>query len=143
MAQIKFYKTTSPKLSSINVENGNLIFCEDTRTIYLDNAEERVAYQQIMILSTDAQRQAMTTLLVDGFYFVLETNILWRLENKTWIQITEKPSEMIVYGTLATFPRPGKQGTLYMTDRKLYHFDPELDAYVDYCEATPKWIIEN
>ena len=140
MAQIKFYKTTSPKLSSIAVENGNLIFCEDTRTVYLDNGEDRVAYQQIMILSTDEQRQTMTALLVDGFYFVLETNILWRLENHVWIQVTEKPSEQLVYGTLGSFPRPGKPGVIYYTDTKMYHWSEETSSYEDYCSATPQWV---
>lgn len=143
MAQIKFYKTTSPKLNDIAVENGNLIFCEDTRTIYLDNASERVAYLQIMLLPNDETRIIMTPNLVSGFYFVLSNNILWRLDGSTWIQITEKPSELIVYGTLSTFPRPGRQGTLYMTDTKLYHWSDDDYAYVNYCDANPRWIVEN
>lgn len=139
---VKFYKTTSPKISSIAVENGNLIFCEDTRTVYLDNATERVAYQQIMILQTDAQRQAMTQLLVDGFYFVNETNILWRLENHIWIQITEKPSEQLYYGTLSTFPRPGKRQIIYYSDTAMYHWDEDTQSYQTYSGGNPQWIVE-
>ena len=143
MAQIKFYKTTSPKLNDIAVENGNLIFCEDTRTIYLDNASERVAYLQIMLLPNDEARIAMTPNLVSGFYFVLSNNILWRLDGSTWIQITEKPSEQLVYGTLATFPRPGKVSVIYYSDTNMYHWNPQTQAYEDYCQGTPEWIVEN
>lgn len=142
MAQIKFYKTTSPKLNDIAVENGNLIFCEDTRTIYLDNASERVAYLQIMLLPNDEARISMTPNLVSGFYFVLSNNILWRLDGSTWIQITEKPSEQIVYGTLETFPRPGVEKCLYQTAEALYHWSNLTMSYVNYCHSSPEWIVE-
>ena len=143
MANINFYRTSASKVSEIEISKGNLIFVEDERTIYLDNDNERVAYQQIMYLQNDEQRVAMTSNLVTGFYFVLSTNILWRLDsNKHWIQITETPEQLIVYGTLETFERPGRRGLLYMTDQKLYHWDPDSASYVNYCEATPRWIEE-
>jgi len=144
MANINFYRTSAEKVSDINISKGNLIFVEDEHTIYLDNDNERVAYQQIMYLQTDEQRVDMTSRLVTGFYFVLSTNILWRLDrDKHWIQITETPEQLIVYGTLATFPRPGKLGVIYETDTKLYHWSPDDNTYVDFCSATPEWIIEN
>ena len=140
MAGIKFYQTTSDKIASIDVEVGNLIFCKDTRKIYLDGSEGRTAYEQIMILATDAERTTLLRTLVSGFYFVLETNVLWRLDNLTWIQITEKPSQQIVYGTLASFPHPGVESCLYMTSNNLYHYNPSTDTYDDYCKAAPQWI---
>ena len=142
MASIKYYCTTLAKLNDIPVEVGNLIFCEDARKIYLDTANGRTAYEQIMCLSDDATRIAMTRNLVDGFYFVLSTNVLWRLDNITWLQITEKPAEMVVYGTLSSFPRPGKQGVIYMTDKHLYHWDVDTLMYVDYCNTAIQWITE-
>lgn len=143
MAGVKFYQTTSDKLASIEHEVGNLIFCKDVRKIYMDDSEGRTAYEQIMILATDEERTTRLRTLVSGFYFVLETNILWRLDDLTWIQITEKPSQQIVYGTLESFPRPGIESCLYMTPTNLYHYDPDIDSYVDYCKATPEWIVEN
>lgn len=144
MANINFYRTSASKVSEIEISKGNLIFVEDERTIYLDNDNERVAYQQIMYLQNDEQRVSRTSSLVTGFYFVLSTNILWRLDrDKNWIQITEKASQQIVYGTLETFPRPGSELTLYRTSTNLYHWDPDTESYVDYCKASPEWVIEN
>lgn len=133
MASIQFYKTTMDKISEITIAKGNLIFCEDAHTIYMDNDDERVAYQQIMYLQNDSDRIAMQSELVSGFYFVLSTNILWRLDaNKQWIQITETPEQMIVYGTLETFERPGRIGVLYMTNTVLYHWDQDTQDYVNF-----------
>ena len=141
-APVNFYLTSSDKIDRIEIKKGNLIFAQDVRKIFLDNDEERVAYDQIMCLATDDMRTTMLGNLVSGFYFILETNILWRLDGQTWIQITEKPSQQLVYGTLATFPRPGLVGTIYYTDTNMYHWDEDKQAYVDYCLNSPEWIIE-
>ena len=143
MANVKYICTTSDKLNDISVEVGNLIFCEDTRQIALDGANGRVFYDQIMCIPQESMRIAMTRNLVSGFYFVLDTNILWRLDDVTWIPITEKPSEMVIYGTLATFPRPGAVGKIYATDSHLYHWDEDSETYVDYCNSVLQWVTEN
>lgn len=143
MANIKYICTTSNKLNEISVEVGNLIFCEDTRQIALDGENGRVFYDQIMTIPQESMRIAMTRNLVSGFYFVLDTNVLWRLDDVTWIPITEKPTEMVVYGTLATFPRPGMVGKIYATDSHLYHWDEDMETYVDYCNSSIQWITEN
>lgn len=140
MANIKYYCTTLAKLNEIPVEVGNLIFCEDARKIYLDTENGRTNYDQIMCIPLESQRIPMTRNLVSGFYYVLDTNILWRLDDVTWIQITEKPSSQIVYGTLESFPRPGIESCLYMTSTNLYHWNPDTYSYDDYSSATPQWI---
>ena len=143
MANVKYICTTSDKLNDISVEVGNFIFWEDTRQIALDGANGRVFYDQIMCIPQESMRIAMTRNLVSGFYFVLDTNILWRLDDVTWIPITEKPSEMVIYGTLATFPRPGVVGKIYATDNHLYHWDEDSETYVDYCNSVLQWVTEN
>ena len=149
MADVRFYGTTSDKLGSIEIKAGNIIFCEDERCVYLDSVDaitsvpKRTAYRQIMLLATDDLRQTLIATLVSGFYFVLSTNILWRLDGTTWYQITERPSEQLVYGTLGSFPRPGKLGVIYYTDDRMYHWDPDTQSYQDYCTASPEWIIEH
>lgn len=131
MANVKYIVTTSGKVNEIQEEVGNLIFCEDTRQIALDGANGRVFYDQIMCLATDDMRGTMLPNLVPGFYFIFETNILWRLNSSyEWIQITSNPDAQIVYGTLATFKRPGKVGVIYETDTKLYHWDPDRKSVV-------------
>ena len=141
MAQVKYIVTTSDKLNQINVEVGNLIFCEDTRQIALDGQNGRVFYDQIMCLATDSMRGTMLPNLVPGFYFIYETNVLWRLKpSYEWVQITETPSSQIVYGTLNSFPRPGVESCLYMTASNLYHWNPDTYSYDDYSAATPQWV---
>lgn len=140
MASVKYIVTTSAKLNEVPEEVGNLIFCEDTRRIALDGENGRVFYDQIMCLANDSMRTSMIRNLVDGFYFVMETDVLWRLENLSWHQITEKPSSQIVYGTLNSFPRPGIESCLYMTATNLYHWNPDTYSYDDYSAATPQWV---
>lgn len=142
MASVKYIVTTSSKVNEINVEVGNLIFCEDTRRIALDGENGRVFYDQIMCLPNDSMRISMIRSLVDGFYFSLDTNILWRLDNLTWIQITDKPDSQLVYGTLATFPRPGKVGVIYYSDNHIYHWDADSEMYLDYCNSVLQWLTE-
>lgn len=140
MANIKYICTTSNKINEINVEVGNLIFCEDTRQIALDGENGRVFYDQIMCLATDDLRGKMLPNLVPGFYFIYATNILWRLNTSyEWIQITQNPDSSIVYGTLSSFPRPGLEGVLYMTSDNLYHWDVDSQSYEDYSKNTIEW----
>lgn len=139
----KYYGTTSDKLGSIAEETGNIIFCKDERAIYVDFPDGRQTFKQIMTLQTDAHRIVMKDSLVPGFYFVDETKVLWQLDaSKEWHQITYVPKEQLVYGTLETFPHPGDGKVLYMTNKRLYHYDLETDSYVNYCDAMPKWITE-
>lgn len=140
MANVKYICTTSDKLSEIAVEVGNLIFCEDTRQIALDGENGRVFYDQIMCLATDDMRGIMLPNLVPGFYFIFETNILWRLTTSyEWIQITSNPDSQLVYGTLDTFPRPGRTGVIYFSSDNLYHWDPDSYSYEDYSKNTIEW----
>ena len=44
---MRFISTTSDKLSTIEVNAGQLIFCSDTRVIYLDT-DKRTSYQAII-----------------------------------------------------------------------------------------------
>ena len=66
-----------------------------------------------------------------GFYFVEETNILWRLTaSKVWRQITPTNSSPIVYGeTKEVFPSLGNEGILYYTDKGIYNWKPQLNTY--------------
>ena len=132
--------TSSSELANIPVQTGNLIFDQQARKIYLDGPEKRVAYEQIMCLATDDMRTSMLRTLVSGFYFVLETNILWRLDDLTWIQITNPPEQEIIYGTIGSFPRPGDVTKLYRTDSALYHWDPSTYSYLTYSGGNPQWI---
>lgn len=130
---MKFYSTVASRLNELEVKNGQLIFVNDVRKIYLDTNNTRVEYSQIILLVSEEQRESILAPL-NGFYFVQETNSLWRYNNK-WIQLTLPPSEIINFlEDNETLPEEGSKGTLYILGTKIYKWDKE---YVEL--NTPQW----
>lgn len=115
---LKIVSTTKSRVSELPVSYGQLIFCKDVRTIYFDT-DERVEYNQIMIFSKEAHRLA--SIPVCGFYFVQETNILWRYDEK-WIQLTSSPKEQIVFLPKDQFPSIGDINILYIDGTDMYRW---------------------
>lgn len=81
MAQMKIVYTTSNKLDELTVVDGQIIFVVDTRTIYFDMKSKRTGYSTIFVFDTDAERLAMEN-PAKGFYFVEETNTVWRYKTQ-------------------------------------------------------------
>ena len=90
---LKAISTVDSKLASLEQKDGQLIFCKDTRKILLDLNGIRTVYEQITTINTDSQRTEILA-PVDGFYFVLDTHILWRYSAE-WIQITSQPADVV------------------------------------------------
>ena len=123
MAGVKFHLVTqSSKLNTIPIQTGNLIFDEEARCIYLDNANsERIAYQQIIVIKTEAERQQMRFPIHGAFYFVEETTALWRYtDTDEWVQVTNKPQ--IVFDSIEDFPVVGDLETLYVAQNQIYRY---------------------
>lgn len=122
--------TTSEKLSSLLIKNGQIVFVKDKRRIALDWDGKRTFYNQITELETDYERASMPSPL-DGYYFVIETAILWRYDND-WIQITSKPDDIVFIG--AELPELGqaKEKTLYVdkTKKEISVYDKTANSYV-------------
>lgn len=117
MALAKFVYTTSARLSELPVEDGQIIFAPDMNTIGLDLSGNRFYYQTIKTFETDEERLS-TPFPVQGFYFVEETQVIWRWSDK-WTQMTA--SAAVVEGeTEEDFPEQGKGNTLYYTDDGIY-----------------------
>lgn len=74
-ASMKFIATTSDKLESISILDGQLIFSKDERIIYLDASGIRTPYQTVMVVKDDATRQALQS-PVEGIYYTREENVL-------------------------------------------------------------------
>lgn len=112
--------TKSNRLSELEVSYGQLIFCQDKRTIYFDT-DERIAYEQIILLIDENQRLGITP--VPSFYFVEDTAILWRYDNDNgWRQLTTPPSEQIVFLNRIEFPPIGKDKVLYVSESAIYRW---------------------
>ena len=122
--------TTSEKLSSLLIQNGRLIFVKDKCRIAFDWNDKRTFYNQITELETDYERISMSSPFY-GYYFVIETAILWRYDND-WTQITSKPDDIVFIG--AELPELGqaKEKTLYVdkTKKEISVYDKTANSYV-------------
>lgn len=129
-AALKVISTVDSKLSQLAVKNGQLIFAKDTHSLYLDMGDIRTPYRDITIIQTDSARQALLAPTM-GFYFCVETNILWYFQG-SWIQITSQPAERtVVRDTYLNFPAIGDESVIYIdkTANKTYRWDDNSLKY--------------
>lgn len=127
---LKAISTVDSKLASLEQKDGQLIFCKDTRKILLDLNGVRTAYEQITTINTESQRTEILA-PVDGFYFVLDTHILWRYSAE-WIQITSQPAEIVYVATnYLEFPSIGNIKQIYIDteNNALYRWDGTATKY--------------
>lgn len=75
MAQMKLVYTTSKKIDSLAVVDGQIIYCPDDNIIALDMKSQRFVYKTIKTFDTDADR-LNATFTAPGFYYVEETNLI-------------------------------------------------------------------
>lgn len=129
MANVTYYLTDAAHLDSIDIAQGNLLFCEDTKRIYFDNEDRRVCYDSIMVFATDADRMLFANPM-DGFYFVSETKILWRYENNTWTALTTPPTNNVIFIPKSELPTPGAFATLYICDTEMFIWSPTENKYI-------------
>ena len=115
---LKVISTTDSKLNSLKLNNGQLIFVHDKHQIYMDMNNKRTLYEQIVTINTEQERQGLLA-PIDGFYFVLDTAILWRYSQK-WIQITSQPAQCILYeDSYLKFPTIGNENQIYIIHLKM------------------------
>ena len=129
-ASMSVVVTTSEKLSSLLIKNGQLVFVKDKRRIAFDFNDKRTFYNQITELETDYERIS-TTSPSEGYYFVIDTAVLWRYCDG-WTQITSKPDDIVFIG--AELPELGqaKEKTLYIdkTKKEISVYDKTADSYI-------------
>lgn len=75
MAQMKLVYTTSKKIDSLAIADGQIIYCPDDNIIALDMKSQRFTYKTIRTFETDADR-LNAVFAAPGFYYVEETNII-------------------------------------------------------------------
>ena len=136
--------TTSSRIRELVIKDGQLIFIQDLGRIAFDFKGKRVFYNQIVELDTEADRMALESPL-DGYYFIIDSACLW-FYNSGWIQITEKPHEILFIGT--ELPQLGQQGNLYVDtdDKEISIWDEETDQYItvsNYTQDVTNEDIEN
>ena len=120
--------TTSSRIKDLVIKDGQLIFIQDLGRIAFDFKGTRVFYNQIVELDTEAERLALESPL-SGYYFVINTAVLWFYKDE-WIQITDKPDEVIFIGV--DLPELGQANKLYIDkdDREISIWDEETNQYI-------------
>lgn len=127
-AIVKFYHTTQSKLAQLPVSDGNLVFVTDTKKMYLDINGNRLGYQDIQVLSTETDRTSILA-PIEGFYYVEETNILWRYK-EGWKKVTPDNLSPLFFGAYEDFPPTGNSNVLYISDDATYKWDSLTSTYI-------------
>lgn len=127
--------TVGSKVSDLSIQDGQLIFVQDKRKIAMDMDGKRVFYNEIIELATEASRQNMLA-PVAGYYFVVDTAVLWTYRDGAWVRITTPPEDIVCIGI--ALPELGKAGTLYVdTERQeISVWDDASGAYVVVADTT-------
>lgn len=115
---MKFISTTSDKLSDIAITAGQLIFCSDTRDIYLDT-DVRTGYQEVIDIPDDITRRAIEN-PIQGYYYVKLENTLWSYFGK-WVQISGQDSSLVFVDE--ELPFVGEDNKIYVHLNSLYRWD--------------------
>jgi hypothetical protein len=136
--------TTSSKVRELVIKDGQLVFIQDLGRIACDFNGKRVFYNQIVELNTEGERQSLESPL-SGYYFVIDSACLWFYQDE-WIQITEKPEEVIFIGV--ELPELGQTNKLYVDtdDREISVWDEETNKYIivsNFTEEVTKEEIED
>ena len=121
--------TKSSTIKDLTIKNGQLIFVQDLGRIAFDFNGVRKFYNQITELETEQERVNLDPPTF-GYYFVIETGVLWLYRNE-WIQITSKPEEIIFVGT--ELPQLGQENKIYATttegNENISVWDEESSSY--------------
>lgn len=121
--------TSSTKVKDLVIKDGQLIFVRDKQRIALDFEGKRVFYNQIILLTSENDRQSILAPINGLFYFVIETAILWTYENSNWIQITYNSSDIVFIGD--RFPQEGNNKEIYInkSEKNISIWDENTRSY--------------
>ena len=122
--------TNSPRIRELPIKDGQLIFVQDLGRIAFDFKGKRVFYNQIVELETEAERVTLDNPL-SGYYFVIGSGCLWHYKDE-WIQITEKPKEVIHIDVELPQLGQAKEGVLYVNkaEKEIAVFDSASNNYI-------------
>ena len=76
-AVMSLVATSSSRIRELTIKDGQLIFIQDLGRIAFDYKGQRVFYNQIEEIATEAERKAMLAPVTGIYYFVIDTATLW------------------------------------------------------------------
>lgn len=133
---LQLIATTSSKIRDLIIKDGQLVFLYDVGRIAFDYKGQRVFYNQIVELDTEAERLTLENPL-SGYYFIIDTGCLWHYQDE-WIPITERPEEVVFIGV--ELPELGSANKIYANTTEgaenISVWSDELGAYVVVADKT-------
>ena len=88
MAKLKLIETIQSKLSTLTKKDGQLIVVRDNASLHIDLDGNRIYISDWIDISTDEERLAMISPLSNKYYYVVETNKIWRYISGSWVLIS-------------------------------------------------------
>lgn len=127
--------TNANRLPDLSIKNSQLIFIRDIQRIALDFNGVRKFYNEIVELKTEQERIFLTP-VVGLFYFVIESAVLWTYQTTGWIQVTNKPEDIVYIGV--ELPEMGNEKSLYVNkeEKNISVWDDTLQDYVEVADCT-------
>ena len=96
--KLSFLATTASKIDELPIVNGQFILIKDINTIAVDMNDKRTKYEQIITLASDSDRFSILAPVNGVFYFVVETNSLWKYD-QGWKMICSAQSAIPTGGS--------------------------------------------
>jgi hypothetical protein len=131
---LKVIATSSSRIRDLVIKSGQLIFLQDKGRIAFDFNGKRIFYNQIVDVETEIERLSLTN-PIEGYYFVLDSGILYKYKNG-WIQITEKPESFMCVDI--ELPQLGQENKLYISkvEQNISIWDEETNKYIPVANYT-------
>lgn len=95
--KLRLFDTISSKLDSLSIAGGQLIVTKDTSKLYIDmDGFGRITITDWIDLETEDDRTSLLAPLAGKFYYVIQTNTVYRFINSNWIPINQMNIQEIV-----------------------------------------------
>lgn len=99
--ELKLYHTTNSKLQSLPIVGGQLIVSRDDKTLRIDIDDVgRIEITDFIDIETDAQRLAVLAPLPNKYYYVANTNSVWRFVSGEWKKINNNTTYTLSSGSI-------------------------------------------
>lgn len=116
-----------------------MIFVKDKGKIYYDWDNKRLAYHDIIELSTNSEREDLESPVNNKCYLVEEDHTLWQYRGNSWFKLTNEPNVVFAPSPLELPSIGGKENVLYIADKKLYIYNKELSSFEEIAKDNFVW----
>ena len=114
---LEILSTTFDKLEDIQHKYGQLILVKDKKQLYFDHINDRILYQNVVILENEEEKNNVNTF---GLYYIKTEKELYSYQNDGWILIaSSKVNRLVDYDTLRDVENPdssiaGEEDIIYV-----------------------------